>query len=148
MSDQLKCKWDRWKQSLPKSVSLPRSIPEFKVYIQKIDLHAFEDASKDGVCAAVYSLVHQSSSISQGLLHSKSRLSKQDLTIPRLELVGCHRSVDLLYNEKKALTGYLVDKLVAWNDSSTALHWIRGNGNYKQFVKNHTDKIREKKEIA
>lgn len=49
-------------------------------------------------------------------------------------------SINLVGNKKKALTGYPVRKLVAWFDSSTALLWIRGNGNYKQFVKNRTDK--------
>ena len=102
---QLKRKWDRWKLNLPTSVSVPRSIPEFKIYVQKIDLYAFGDASKDGVCAAVYSVGHQSSGISQDLLCSESRLSKQDLTIPRLELVACHMPVNMLDNAKKALTG-------------------------------------------
>ena len=57
-------------------------------------------------------------------------------------------SVNLLDNVTKALTGYPIDKLVAWTDRATALHWIRGNGNYKQFVKNRADEIREKKEIT
>ena len=61
LPDQLKRKWERWKQSLPTSISVPRSIPEFKIYVQKIDLHAFGDASKDSVCAPFSSNVHQSS---------------------------------------------------------------------------------------
>ena len=124
LPDQLKPKWERWKQNLPTSVSIPRSIPEFKVYVPKINLHAFGDASKDGVYASVYSVLHQSSSISQGLLCSKSRLSKQDLTIQRLELAVCHVSVNLLDNAKKALNRYPIVKFVAWTDSSTAFHWI------------------------
>ena len=143
MADQLKWKWERWRQSLPTSVRVPRSITKFKVYIEKIDLHAFGDASKNSVCAAVYSIVHWSSGISQGLLGSKLRLSKQDLTVSKIKLVACHMSINLVGNKKKALTGYPVRKLVAWFDSSTALLWIRGNGNYKQFVKNCSDKIRE-----
>ena len=62
------------------------------------------------------------------------RLSKQDLTIPRFELVACHMSVNLLHNAKKALTGH-------------PLRLIRGKGCYKYFVKNRAVKIREKKEI-
>ena len=54
-------------------------------------------------------------------------------------------SVNLLDNAKKALTDYPIDKLFAQTDSKTTLHWIRGNGNYKQFVKNRADKMREKK---
>ena len=76
LPDQLKCEWKRCKQSLPAAVSIPRSIPEFKIYVQKIDLHAFGDASKDGVCAVVYSFKHQSRGMSQGLLYSKSQLPK------------------------------------------------------------------------
>ena len=57
-------------------------------------------------------------------------------------------SVNLLDNARKALTDYPIDKMVPWTDSKTTLHWIRGNGNYKQFVKNRADKICEKKKIA
>ena len=122
LPDQLTRKWERWKQSLPTSVSVLRSIPEFQVYVQKIDLHTFGDASKDGVCVTVYSVVHQSSGISEGLPCSNSRLSKQDLTIPKLELVACHMPGNLPDNAKKALSGYPIHKLAAWTDSSTALH--------------------------
>ena len=148
LPDQLRYKWKKWKRSLSTSVSVPRSIQEFQVYIQKIDLRAFGYASKDGVCATVYSIVHQSSGVSQGLLCSKLRLSKKDLIIPMLELVACHTYINPLDNAKKAITGYPVDKLVAWTGGSTTLQWILGNGNYKQFVKNRADKIHEKKEIA
>ena len=96
----------------------------------------------------VYSILHQSSGISQGLLCLKPQLSKQDLTIPRLELVACHMSVNLIDNAKKALTGHPVGQLVPCADGSAALYWIRGNSNYKQFLKNRVDKIREKKKIA
>ena len=57
-------------------------------------------------------------------------------------------SVNLVDSAKKALTGYPIDKLAAWTDSSTALQWIRGNSNYQQFVKNRADKILEKSEIT
>ena len=30
-----------------------------------------------------------------------------------------------------------------WLDSSVALHWIHGNGDYKQFVANRAEKIRQ-----
>ena len=119
-----------------------------KVYIKKIDLHAFRGDSKDGVSATVCPIVHQSNGKSQGLLCSKSQLSKQGLTIPRLELVACHMPVNLLETTKKALTDYSIDKLLVWTDISNMLHWIWGNGNYKQFVKTAADKICEKKEIT
>ena len=63
------------------------------------------------MCAAVYSVVHQSSGVNQVLPCSNSQLIKQDLTILRLDLVTCHMSVNLLDNAKKAFTDYPIDKL-------------------------------------
>ena len=92
--------------------------------------------------------MHQSNSISQGLPCSKSLLSQQNLTIPRLELVSCYILDNLLDNAKITLTGYSKEKFVAWNNISVVLQWIQGNGNYKQLVKNHAKKINGKKEIT
>ena len=50
--------------------------------IQSVTLHAFADASSKGLCAAVYAGVDQLKGKSQGLLTSKSRLAKKNLTIP------------------------------------------------------------------
>ena len=61
------------------------------------------------MCAAVYSVVHQSSGVNQVLPCSNSQLIKQDLTILRLDLVTCHMSVNLLDNAKKAFTDYPID---------------------------------------
>ena len=44
--------------------------------IEKIKLHAFGDANRDGVGAAIYAVVTQASGISQGLVTAKSRLAK------------------------------------------------------------------------
>ena len=54
---------------------------------------------------------------------------------------------NLLENVKQALTGFPVNRIVAWLDSSVALHWIRGKGEYKQFVSNRVHKIQEKSYI-
>lgn len=58
----------------------------------------------------------------QGLVAAKARLAKQGVTIPRLELVAGHMTVNLLTNVHDALTGYLVKSLNAWPDSTVALH--------------------------
>lgn len=63
------------------------------------------------MCAAVYSVAHQSSAVNQVLPCSNSQLIKQDLTVLRLDLVTCHMSVNLLDNAKKAFTDYPIDKL-------------------------------------
>ena len=82
-----------------------RSIPLYQQEIDKIELHAFSDASGRGVCASVYAVVTQASGVSQGLVTEKSRLAKQGLTIPRLELVSGHMAVNLASNVRHALEG-------------------------------------------
>ena len=109
-----------------------------------MELHGFADASNLGYCAVVYAVVFQEETINQSILVSKTRLSKRGLTIPRLELVACHMVVNLLDNTLKALERYPVSKICAWTDSSVCLYWIRGSGEYKQFVGNRVKKIKEK----
>ena len=48
----------------------------------------FGDARLLGACAVAYAVIQQPSGIKQGLISSKSRLPKKQLTIPRLELVA------------------------------------------------------------
>ena len=131
----------KWEESLPTSTMTKRSLPMHHEAITEIHLHSFGDASGKGVAAVVYAVVVQSSGVSQGLVASKSRLAKQGLTIPRLELVAGHMAVNLITNVKMALEGFNVTRQVCWLDSSVALHWIRGNGSNKQFVANRVQKI-------
>ena len=54
---------------------------------------------------------------------AKARPKKKGLTILRLDLVSGHMA------------------------SSVALHWIKGGGNYKQFVENRVHKIQQHPEV-
>ena len=143
LPDELTKRWRKWENHLPLQVKAPRSIPLAQEPIQDITLHAFGDASGHGVGAAVYAVVTQESQVNQGLVCAKARLAKQGLTIPRKELVSAHMAVNLLDNVHSALEGFPVTSLVGWLDSSVALHWIRGEGEYKTFVANRVNKIRE-----
>ena len=49
-----------------------------------IDIHVFGDASSLGTCAVACAVMQQPSGTKQGLIASKSRLSKNQFTIPRL----------------------------------------------------------------
>ena len=84
---------------------------------------------------------------SNELVCAKARLAKQGLTIPRKELVSAHMAVNLLDNVCDALDGFPVSSLVGWLDSSVALHWIRGRGQYKLFVANRVNKILQHKDV-
>ena len=49
---------------------------------------------------------------------------------------------------KEALEGYPVDQVYCWSDSTVALHWVRGEGDYKQFMHNRVRKIQDKNWIT
>ena len=143
----LEIRWQTWENNLTDKVEVPRSIAQHQEEITSINLHAFGDASSQGVSAAVYAVTHQATGLSQGLVTAKSRLAKKGLTIPRLELVSGHMAADLVDNVKEALQGFPVEDIHCWLDSSVALHWIKGGGDYKQFVSNRVRKVQGKKYI-
>ena len=138
---QLIRRWTSWNHRLPKCITVPRLVVDDREPVLDLELHAFGDASTQGVGAAVYSVVHQPSGVTQCLITAKSRLAKQGLTIPRLELISAHMAMNLVVNVKNSLDCLPIPNMYAWLDSTVALHWIRGNGQYKQFVSNRVSKI-------
>ena len=147
LSKSLGDRWSSWKGNLPQEVIVPRSIVGHQEPVLSLELHAFGDASTKGVGAAVYSVVHQPSGITQRLVTAKSRLAKQGLTVPRLELISAHMAANLLVNVRNALDYLPTPEVYAWLDSTVALYWILGNGQYKQFVSNRVSKIQQHPEI-
>ena len=101
----------------------------------------------NGVSATVHAVVRQRSVVNAGLLAAKARLAKQGLTIPRLELVSAHMATNLIHNVRRALEGFPVKQSFGWLDSTVALHWVKGGGEYKQFVMNRVRKIQAHPEI-
>ena len=131
-------------ETLPDQVSIPRSIPTEGKEITLIEFQGFSDASTLRCCVIVYAAVRQGNQLSQGLLTSKSRLSKKNLTIPRLELVSCHIISNLLDNMANTLELYSITKQV-WTDSTVCLYWLKRIEQFKKFVSNRKRKIKEKK---
>ena len=86
--------------------------------------------SLEANCAAVYAVVNQLLAISQGLVASKSRISKRDLTIPRLELVSTHMACNLISNVRSALKNQNVRSVTGWIDSTVVLYWLNRQGSY------------------
>ena len=130
----LQAKWRKWKQGLPEHVNAPRNVMKHEGKILSIDLHTFGDSSGKGVPAATFAVADQPSATNQGLVTEKSRLAKKGLTIPHLELVAGHISTNLVLNVKEVLGGFPVGSVYGWLDSTLAVHWIRENGEYMQFV--------------
>ena len=133
---------------LPEKVTVPRFLTVHRESVDEVELHAFGDASKKGVAAAVYAITKQASGVNVGLVTAKARLAKQDLTIPRLELVSAHMATNLVSNVKKTINDIPVISVFGWLDSTVALQWLRGAGEYKQFVANRVRKIHEHPEIT
>jgi hypothetical protein len=133
--------WEDWYRQIPDCYEVPRSLAPYQQPVTAITLHAFGDASKTGVAAAVYAVVEQAEGTTQGLVCAKSRLAKRNLTIPRLELVAGHMAVNLAANVEKAIDRDLVKAVHGWLDSTVALYWIHGQGDYRQFVANRVAKI-------
>jgi hypothetical protein len=134
--------WKTWEGDLPESVSTQRSLASYQEPIEKVQIHAFGDASGKGISAVVYTVITQESGTTQGLITAKSRIAKQGLTIPHLELVAGHMAVNLAANVRESLNGFRLDPdIQRWLDSTVALHWISDRGVYQQFVANRVRKI-------
>ena len=91
--------------------------------------------------------LHPEPALQNRLLRGNARLAKKDLTTSRLELVSAHMAANLVTNVRNALKGLPEPTVYGWLDSTVALHWILGNGQYRQFVANRVCKIREHPEI-
>ena len=116
--------------------------------INHADIQVFGNSSIMGTCAVDYAVVFQRNGKQQNIIASKSRSTKQKLSMPRLELVATHMTVNLAYNIKIALTNRNVRNVFGWTDSTVVFHWLEKNGNYNQFVNNRVDKINEKDYIT
>ena len=123
-------RWKKWWSELSDYVEVERPLILHRFPVQEVVLHAFGDASSQGVCAAIYAVVKQESGTTQGLVCAKSRLAKRNLTIPRLELVSGHMAINLVTNVRFVIDNYVV-ATHCWLDSTVALYWIQGQGEYK-----------------
>ena len=97
---------------------IPRSIPTNKKSITSVDMLTFGDDSILANCAAV----NQPSAISQELVPCKSRISKRNLIIPRLELVSTHMACNLISKVKSALKNQNVRSVTGCTNSTVVLY--------------------------
>ena len=78
-------------------------------------------------------MITQTSGSGVGLVIARTRLVK---------MASAYRmATNLITNARDALKGFLIGGLHCWLDSTVALHWIKGAGEYKQFVGNCVRKI-------
>ena len=137
-----------WENGLSAEFEFPRSLAVHREPITNIELHSFGDASGSGLAACVYAVVQQPSGSNQGLVAARSRLAKPQTTIPRLELLAAHMAVNLVKNVKEAITGFPVNEITCWSDSTVVLYWLQGTETYKQFVANRVTKIQSHEDVV
>ena len=100
---EMENKWVKWIKGLNIKTETPRSI-SIRETITNIDINLFSDASINAVCTVAYVVIYQPNKISQGLITSKSRLVKRNVTIPRLKLIAAQMSANLSQNIKNSVT--------------------------------------------
>ena len=111
--------------------------------IHSCSLHGFGDASEKAYCAVVYLVMNTSSGTYVRLMSSKTRVSPiNKTTIPRLELLSGLILARLMSSVKEALSKQItIIETHLWLDSITAIYWIKGSREWKQFVQNRVAEI-------
>ena len=77
---------------------------------------------------------YQVSKSRQDLVVSNSKLSNQDIVIPRLELIATHIVTRLAANIMKGLKDYNKSWATKWTDNTLSLHYLKDQVSYKVFV--------------
>ena len=145
VSDQLKGEWIKWSNQL-KTVRVPRSVARGAGRVQAVHLHVFADASNIACPAVTIAVVEGERGVAKGLLTSKSRISKRNTSLARLELVGGQMAANMVRNLHNALKRWPIVTTTVWMDSMVALYWIRNPGKpWKVFVAN---RVKKKAEIV
>ena len=143
VSDQLKRDWIKWSSQL-KPVRIPRSVTRGVGWIQAVHLHVFADASNIAFSAVTIAVVEGKTGVVKGLLTSKSRVSKRNTSIARLELVSGQMAANMVRNLHNALKRWPIVSTTVWMDSMVTLYWIRNPGKpWKVFVSNRVKKMAE-----
>ena len=146
LPEPVRRQWKAWLQDLREvqQIMIPRCLYDgVEGVATSYTLHGFGDASEKAYCAVVYVVLETSSGNYPVLLTSKTRvapLTKQ--YIPRLELLSGVILARLASSVKEALQSQIqIDKTYLWLDSKTAIYWIKGSKEWKQFVQNRVTEI-------
>ena len=82
---------------------ISRSVTRGVGRIQAVHLHVFADASNIACSAVAIAVVEGETGVVKGLLTSKSRVSKRNTSIARLELVSRQMAVKMVRNLHNSL---------------------------------------------
>ena len=80
LNKQLVKRVENWEQSVPTGVKVPRPLVYYRESVVDIQLHAFGNASTQGVGSAVYAVIRQPSGTTQRFVAAIGRLAKLALS--------------------------------------------------------------------
>lgn len=123
---------------------IPRFIPLKRESVTAIDLHVFREVSAITNCAAIYALIWQTHLINQGLVGSKSRLSKSSLTVQTSEPISAHMAANLVIDMQLPIENQNGKSVTGWENSIVVLLWLNQRRKYKQLWATDLTKLEKK----
>ncbi|CAL8069059.1 unnamed protein product [Orchesella dallaii] len=149
LPEDIVIKFEEWTKQLHilEALRIPRCITFGKESEDCQELHIFVDASKKAYAACAFMRVECEEGVKVNLLLAKTRVAPlKTLTIPRLELLSCTIGARLANSIREM--GFINIKITYWTDSSTALYWIKNDGNWGVFVQRRVEEIRRLSNIS
>ena len=153
LSDELANSWIKFLNRLSeiKQIRVPRYVfSGFQDSVSEIDLCGFCDASKDAYCAVIYVRAEESHGVCTRIVTAKTKVAPmKKQSIPRLELLSCMLSTQLMNNVCKSLENIIkINNKLFWSDSEVALAWVKGvHKQWTPWVENRVKKVRKKSNI-
>nr|CAD2207397.1 unnamed protein product [Meloidogyne enterolobii] len=114
----------------------------------KYQLHVFVDANKDTYAAVIYLRSKENDKVQVSLIYSRNRIrsKKQNLTIPRMELLALLIGTRALKFVEKELQ-IKIEKKFIWSDAKVVLLWLNTKEKQPRFVENRLTEIRKNTDI-
>lgn len=148
VSQDLRPKWDQWRNSLLllESLQVPRCYkPVDFGTVELSELHHFSDASQQGYGQCTYlRQVNDRNEVTCSLVMGKSRVAPlKHVTIPRLELTAATVSVKISSFLRRELD-FVKIKETFWTDSQVVLGYINNSARrFHVFVANRVQQIQD-----
>ena len=113
--------WLTWVRQL-RNAKVPRSLIKNCRKVKSVRIHQFADANNLACSTVTIAVVDQGTDNVKGLLTSKSRVAKRNISLPRLKLIGGQMAANMAKNVCYALTRFHTASGVVWTDSMVALY--------------------------
>ncbi|XP_017797043.1 PREDICTED: uncharacterized protein LOC108578262, partial [Habropoda laboriosa] len=145
LPQDLHTQWSAFREELQtiSSISISRHVISHDS--DRIELHAFSDASEKAYGSCVYlRTVDKAGASTARLLCAKSRVAPlRSTTLPRLELCGALLASQLTSKAKGALQMSITDEFY-WSDSTIVLAWLKSPpSKWTKYVANRVSEIQQ-----